>query len=199
MTQSAINPNINERYPYPGVDNDLQGFRDNFNTIKTGLTTAKDEISDLLTNVIRKDSTEIDFNGNIVTNAVIKNTTALRYSFPELQTTNFNVDFNNGTYQTVQVGADLTITLNNFPRDTETSNKLGTLRLHLFADATSRLVQFTAGNAIIKYNVGFPFVNTNKLQITGSPTANPILLDIWQVNNGTPTPTMYIMCEGLFR
>lgn len=199
MTQSAINPNINELYPYPGVDNDLQGFRDNFATIKTGLTVAKDEITDLLTNVIRKDTDNIDFNGQIITNVVTKNATVFRYNVPGVQTANFTIDYNNGSYQTAQIGADVTISLSNFPIDTVNSPKIGTLRLHLFAIGTSRKVQFTAGNAVIKYNNGFPFVNTNKLNISGSPTSDPTILDIWQVNNGTSIPNIYIKCEGLFQ
>jgi hypothetical protein len=198
MTESAINPNINERYPYPGVDNDLQGFRDNFATIKTSLTTAKSEITDLLNNTVRKDTPTIDFNGKLLTNTVFKNTSECRYTVTGLQTANFEIDYANGVYQTAQVGSDLTINLINFPTDTATVTKLGNLRLHLFADAVTRKVQFTATNATIKYNVGFPFVDTNKLSIAGSPTKNPVILDIWQVNNGTLPPTIFIKHEGLF-
>jgi hypothetical protein len=198
MANSAINPNIDERYPYPGVDNDLQGFRDNFSIIKNSLTTAKDEISDLLTNTIRKDTGEIDYNGQIITNVVLKNTTTLRYTFPGLQTANFDVDYNNGVYQTAQIGADLTINLKNFPIDTANANQIGIIRLHLFSNASSRKVEFSSTNAVIKYNDGFPFVDTTKLSITGSPTWDPTILDIWQVNNGTATPTIYINCEGMY-
>ena len=198
MTESAINPNINDRYPYPGVDNSLQGFRDNFSIIKSSLTTAKSEISDLLTNVVRTDTQIIDLHGNVLSNVVLKNTTDYRYTIDGLQTANFDIDYNNGSYQVAQIGADLTINFINFPTDTAETTKLGSMRLHLCADANSRRVQFTASNSIIKYNAGFPFVDTTKLRIPGSATKDPVILDIWQVNNGTPTSTLFIKHDGQF-
>ncbi len=45
---STINTNsLNVNYPVPGVNNNTQGFRDNFSSIKTNLDTAGTEISDL--------------------------------------------------------------------------------------------------------------------------------------------------------
>ena len=45
---SAINTNgINVSYPVPGVNNDSQGFRDNFTSITTNLNTAATEITDV--------------------------------------------------------------------------------------------------------------------------------------------------------
>ena len=46
---------IDEAYPVAGVDNDTQGFRDNFNTIKAALTVAKTELSDFKNHGVRKD------------------------------------------------------------------------------------------------------------------------------------------------
>ena len=45
---STINTNaINVNYPVPGVNNNSQGFRDNFASIVTNLNTAGNEITDL--------------------------------------------------------------------------------------------------------------------------------------------------------
>jgi hypothetical protein len=46
---STINTigDINATYPVAGVDNDSQGFRDNFSAIKSGLTAAKNDIETL--------------------------------------------------------------------------------------------------------------------------------------------------------
>ena len=64
MADSAITyTGIDEEFPVPGQDNDSQGFRDNFSQIKTGLETAKTELTDLLTSVARTDTAN-DFNGN---------------------------------------------------------------------------------------------------------------------------------------
>lgn len=48
--------NINTNYPIPGVDNDTQGFRDNFANIKNSLATAADEITALQLNSVTVDS-----------------------------------------------------------------------------------------------------------------------------------------------
>jgi len=55
-TNSNINATaIDEAYPVAGVDNDTQGFRDNFSYIKTALNTAKTEIDELLNYTARLD------------------------------------------------------------------------------------------------------------------------------------------------
>jgi hypothetical protein len=48
---SNINPNtINITYPIAGQDNDTQGFRDNFSSIKNNFSVAQSEISSLQAN-----------------------------------------------------------------------------------------------------------------------------------------------------
>jgi len=48
---SNINPNtINITYPIAGQDNDTQGFRDNFSSIKNNFSVAQAEISSLQAN-----------------------------------------------------------------------------------------------------------------------------------------------------
>ena len=40
MASSIDTTTIDANYPVAGIDNDSQGFRDNFNSIKTNITTA---------------------------------------------------------------------------------------------------------------------------------------------------------------
>ena len=47
MASNIISSTIDNTFPIAGVDNDTQGFRDNFTVIKTGLSTANSEISTL--------------------------------------------------------------------------------------------------------------------------------------------------------
>lgn len=66
---SSINPNnINILYPIAGQDNDTQGFRNNFRSIKDNFTQAATEITALQNSVAR--SPQIKYQGNIVTNPV---------------------------------------------------------------------------------------------------------------------------------
>lgn len=62
---------IDEEYPVAGKDNNSQGFRDNFNIIKNGLSTARTEITNLEQNTARTDQ-DNDFNGVIIGNAEIR-------------------------------------------------------------------------------------------------------------------------------
>jgi hypothetical protein len=50
MTSAIVYSTIDTTFPIPGRDNDSQGFRTNFTTIKTGLQTAASEISILQSN-----------------------------------------------------------------------------------------------------------------------------------------------------
>lgn len=198
MTQSAIDPNINTQFPVLH-GNDSQVFRNNFNTIKASLTSAKLELSDLLSNTIRVDSQAADFNNIAFKNQVSNTNTIYRHDITGIQLQSFDIDYRNGLYQTVQVGANVTINLKNFPLDASTTN-IGRLRLHISADRTSREVTLTNTTAFIKYDPDFPFTNTNKLTIPGSGGKDPVIIDIWQVNENdrVSTPTMYIKYVGSY-
>lgn len=71
MTSQIVFSTIDEQYPKAGIDNNSQGFRDNFNIIKEGLSTANGEITTLQNNTAKTD-TDNDFNGNIIANAEIR-------------------------------------------------------------------------------------------------------------------------------
>lgn len=71
---STINTNgINVNYPVPGVNNNSQGFRDNFNAIKTNLNTAGTEITDLQTKVVVKSALANSTVNNDMANTLISN------------------------------------------------------------------------------------------------------------------------------
>jgi len=60
--------NINGAFPVAGQDNNSQGFRDNFTNIRTALSVAKTEITNL-ENSTAKLNDDNNFNGNILENA----------------------------------------------------------------------------------------------------------------------------------
>ena len=69
---------INEDYPQAGVDNDTQGFRDNFGNIKTALSVTKDEINLLQANAVLKatvdgenDPTTNNMGGSTISNGIL--------------------------------------------------------------------------------------------------------------------------------
>jgi hypothetical protein len=71
---SNINTNgIDVAYPVPGVNNNSQGFRDNFAAIKTNLNTAGVEITNLQDNAILKTALTGTVLNNDMNNGVISN------------------------------------------------------------------------------------------------------------------------------
>lgn len=71
---SSINTNgINVNYPTPGVNNNSQGFRDNFASIKNNLNTAGTEITDLQNKVVLKQALANTVLNNDMANALISN------------------------------------------------------------------------------------------------------------------------------
>ena len=72
---STINTNgISVTYPVPGVNNNSQGFRDNFTSIKTNLDMAGSEISDLQNKVIVKSALANTVINNDMANTLMSNT-----------------------------------------------------------------------------------------------------------------------------
>ena len=115
---------IDQTYPVAGQDNDSQGFRDNFNIIRTQLSNVAADLTSLDTNAALKNATNNDFNGNKISEANFIACTEERYGIGNVSSSN-NVNWSNGHYQTVQVGADLTLTLTEWPAN----GKLGKLYL----------------------------------------------------------------------
>ena len=56
MASSLSPSSIDATFPVAGQDNDSQGFRDNFNQIKTDLTNAKSELENLQSTAVLKAS-----------------------------------------------------------------------------------------------------------------------------------------------
>ena len=74
MASNIDSTSIDATFPVAGQDNDSQGFRNNFNTVKNNFTAAKSEIEALQTNTAKLNASN-DFLGNDVSGAnLIANT-----------------------------------------------------------------------------------------------------------------------------
>ena len=117
---SAINPNdIDGAYPVAGQDNDSQGFRDNFTNTKTNFQYAADEITDLQTKSVLKaaltgTTLDNDMNGSLLYNFQAQQVSG---TVNALGTTSGTVNLNyvNGSYQTLTTGGSVTLGFTNFP------------------------------------------------------------------------------------
>ena len=117
---SSINPNnISVTFPIAGQDNDSQGFRDNFNNIKTNITHAKTEIEDLQSKVVLKSALTGSSLNNDGNGAVIKN-----FKLENMSETKLDKGSNSGTVtievdkaplQLIETSANITLAFTGFP------------------------------------------------------------------------------------
>ena len=136
MTSAVVPGNIDGTYPVAGQDNSSQGFRDNFTAIKNNFTTAASEITTLQNHKAPTNATA-DFNGNVVLQAVFKDTAETVYAHG---TTGGNITLNheNGHYQTLTTNAAVTLAFSNLPATTT----LGRIVLDITVASTSHTITF---------------------------------------------------------
>jgi hypothetical protein len=117
MASNIDSLRIDATYPVAGIDNDTQGFRDNFAIIKQNFAAAEAEISELQENTAKLNETN-NFRGSNINEANLQAIT--EQFFPigiaqgEQQPVNGsqNIDVKNGHYQTVVIDEnDITLNL----------------------------------------------------------------------------------------
>ena len=178
MADSAITyTGIDEEFPVPGQDNDSQGFRDNFSQIKTGLETAKTELTDLLTAVARTDTAN-DFNGNNIEDANLIAVSGAIYQPQDLDS-DAQIEWNDGVAQKINIASGLTLTFTNFPTG---GQKYASTRLILKSNGGSHIVNFeTGGNGNLYINNYANAVDGNGDFIV-SDNDQPKVFDVWSDN-----------------
>lgn len=91
---------INSGYPVAGIDNDTQGFRDNFKNIKLALEHSDEDLTSLKLNTVDLTSPVTDFNDNIIKRATLQDCSLVVYDLSStIQTGDVVVDYKNGSYQ----------------------------------------------------------------------------------------------------
>lgn len=187
MADSAIvYQNIDEEFPVAGQDNDSQGFRDNFSEIKTGLQTAKTELTDLLTNGARLDGNN-DFSGNTISNATLIQVTDKVYNTGNINS-NSVIEWSDGSFQNVTVTTSVVLSLGGWP----TQGNLGYMRLAIRSDGASRTVTIGADNAGTLFrSSNWPVSGT----LTVDSLTNPVLIDAWSSDGGA---TVFVEYKGQF-
>ena len=194
MASNIDSASINALYPVAGQDNDSQGFRDNFSTIKSNFTAAKSEIEALQTNTAKKNEAN-NFLGFDQSGANFVNTTKKLHPASGTVINSQNVNFPNGHYQEFTIGGNVTLTLTDWPAD----NKVGEIRVLLKNDGQSREVTWATdvGN-IVKYDNDFPHkssASADKGIVTITNDQNPMIFDFFTVDGGATVFAKYI---GIF-
>ena len=135
---SSINPNnISVTFPVAGQDNDSQGFRDNFNNIKTNLTSAKTEIEDIQAKGIFKSaltgtSLSNDGAGAILEDFELKDISETKVD-KGTNSGSVAIDFSASHFQTVQTSGDIALAFSNFPA----SGKIGHVTVEINVASTT--------------------------------------------------------------
>ena len=132
MASNIDDVSINSAYPVAGQDNDSQGFRDNFGTIKSNFVASKAEIEALQDNTAKKNEAN-NFLGNNISNANLVDVSEELNAGGTVQASQ-NIDFQFGPVQTFIISGDVTLTTTGWPE----SGKVGKIRVILVNDGTTR-------------------------------------------------------------
>lgn len=181
MASNINTTDIDETYPVAGQDNDSQGFRNNFNTIKSNFVAAKSEIEDLQNTTAKLDETN-DFNGNNIQEA---NFIACSEEVAGPQASPSDISFVNGSYQIVSVGANqiINITKSGWPA----SGTLGKMRVEITSDS-SRIVTWVASNGgTIKTDSSDAWDGDNFTATTVTK-----IIDFWTTDAGATVYAHYV-------
>jgi len=108
MASNIVPDTIDDAYPVAGQDNDSQGFRDNFNIIKTNFTYAKSEIETLQDDTAKTNADNVFFE-NVISRYISKQQSV---KFEEVSNTSddFEISLTNGHHFAVSSIANRTLT-----------------------------------------------------------------------------------------
>lgn len=113
MASNIVPDTIDDAYPVAGQDNDSQGFRDNFNIIKTNFTYSKQEIEDLQDNTAKTNAENNFFENDL-----------FRYNSRQqthesvanlIADVTQEISFATGHYFSYQINSDVTFSFTNWP------------------------------------------------------------------------------------
>lgn len=189
MSSNITYLNIDATFPVAGVDNESQGFRDNFSHIKNSLEAAKAEIEDLQTKAVLKSALTggtllNDLEGNTIVNANLSGFTELCNQGGNINTAQ-SVNFAYGHYQVFTLQSDMVLSLTGWPA----SGVKASMEVQLYGNGVQHSVTISAGGGIVKYSADWP----NPLQITSA--TDPVILEFWTYNGGS---TVFAKYKGTF-
>jgi hypothetical protein len=177
---------INENFPVAGQDNDTQVFRDNFDTIKTSLRYAKEELEifqNSATGAARLIQSN-DFNQNIISNAVLQGNRDRLFDGENYNAATLDVNYTNGAYQIYKFGtsgSNVEINFLEFPEN-ETPPGVGKVTLELYSDGSSKTITFKSiGGLVYKKNAALISLGT----LTLTSATNPVILEVWRYKSAT--------------
>ena len=201
MASNIISETIDGEYPVAGVDNDSQGFRDNFTIIKDNFAIAANEITDLQDNAARTD-TDTTFDNNTISIVNLKQSTQEYY---DATNPGIGVDspvsFNSGHHVAIEIQGNLTLTFTDFP--VTDPAQYAEMRVQLYSDGgAAHAVTFggaTSNNLVDSDSswTGRTLYLTDTLQSGGTilPTDSSVIVKAFTFDGGV---NIHFKYEGTF-
>jgi hypothetical protein len=191
---SQYSLNIDEAFPVAGVDNESQGFRDNFDLIKTALTVANTEITDLQDTTAKINAANA-FSGNQISNADLLTVTekaVVKGQYQPSPAPTPNIQYLEGSFQVSSIIGDTTYLIS-WKTGSSTSlgnNRYARMILQVACDDTvSRELDFVVeGGGDVLYDESCP----QPLLIGGDPS----LIELTTYNNGGEMYVRYLGTVG---
>lgn len=190
----VVSGSIDGEYPVAGVDNDTQGFRDNFSIIKDNFEIAKTEITDLYQRTPKLDE-ENNFDGSVITQASFKANTETVYTPGTFSQPTAIVDFTNGHYQIVKINTpdSIELVLEGWPQVDDQVAKLRVQIEQIVNDPADDpvVVNWTTegGTIVIDSNNNWPN-SSNESEITIGQQKT--IIDFWSPDKGTTIFAHYV-------
>jgi hypothetical protein len=176
------------------VDNDTQGFRDNFANIKNALTTAAGEIGYLQNSTAKLNTGTNDFNykASIYRGVLVgSGDTSYNNSTALTSATVNTINFLQGSHQKHQIdGTGVTLNVSNWP----TENIKGSVIVELTNGnlTTSSTVTFTNAGGVLRKDTS---ISTLPVTLTTSTTTFKVF-ELWSSDKGA---TVYLKDLGTYQ
>jgi hypothetical protein len=179
---------IDEAFPVAGVDNESQGFRDNFSAIKDTLIQAKGDIEDLQASRLDISSPETDLSGNTVSNVNLKGA-SYEFNAGGNVITGQNVSFTAGTYHVYTLAAtspDVESPIELTFSDLPASDTLAVIRVHLYGNGTEQFFSFNTES------IGDFYVATGWPTLSVTSASVPKIFEFWTYDGGNNVFARYL-------
>jgi len=187
MTSQINTASINQLYPVAGIDNDSQGFRDNFTAIASALSTAKNEITSLQDKALLRGTLAIpstpvvnDLLGSTLSNGLVNSLSEVSYG-PTVISGTTDVNLLTAATQIFKLSAAATLRFINWPNVGSTK-----IKIHLLSTGTVPVpavgapysVSFaTEGGGTIRLPDGWAALTVNA-------TGDHKVIEAWSYDNG---------------
>jgi hypothetical protein len=174
-TVTNYSNNINVLYPIPGVDNDTQGFRDNFSSIKNALQATAQELSNLNLNTSKLNTGTNDYNySSTIYRAPIK---ASGYVVTNEETVSSatSVNYLLGSYRKFSVNENALFSF--------TGWKNG-IYSELFLEIKNFSSETTASFSLSVPNLKTPIGLTLPFVLNTTTNTDPVVFKVWSSDGG---------------